>query len=327
MLGASINAKPLLEHVLAHGLDFESVEEMHEADCVHFRPLFAHLLKEVFLDGAHLALTLELALDEKSCGKSFATFGAHEVHLVGRLGDILDILVGLAEGAAHLDLEVDDLFDFLVCALEGGDEILVANLAGGAFHHEELAAQTRIEEVDIALGLLLVRGVDHPLAVDAPDAHAADGTHERNLGDVQGCRSGVHGEEVAFTRSVGLYQGGVHLHIVVVTIREQGADGAVAHAGGEDFLARRARFTLEESAGELARGIELLAIFALEREEVYPLARRIRVCDGREDRRIAVTDRDCPGGLLRQEPGLYHQIGAGDVDFELFRSFHWYSLS
>ena len=295
---------------------------MHEADGVDLRPLLADLLEQVLLDGAHLALALQLALDEQRRGEGLAALGADEVHLVLRLRDVVDVLVGLAERAAHLDLEVDDLLDFLVRALECRHEVLVADLAGGALHHEELAAQAGVEEVDVALLLLLVRGVDDPLAVDAADADAADRAHERDLADVQRGRGGVDGEEVGLARAVALDQHAVHLHVVVVAVGEQRADRTVAHAGREYLLRGGTRLALEEAAGELARRVELLAVLALEREEVDALARRVRVGDGREHGRVAVAHGDGAGGLLRQEAGLYHEVCPRDVDLELLGIFH-----
>ena len=288
VLGATVDAKALLEHVLADGLDLERIEEMHETDGIHLGPLLGDLLEQVFLDGGNLALALELALYEKRGRESLAALLAHEVHLVRRLRNIDDDLVGLAEGAAHLDLEIDDLLDLFMGALESRDEILVADLGRGTFHHQELAANAGVEEIDVALGLLLMGRVDHPLPVDAADAHAADRAHERNLGDVKRGGRRVDGEEVGLARTVALDERRVHLDVVVVSVGEERTDRTVAHAGREDLLARRARLALEEAAGELARGVELLAILALQGEEVYPLARRIRICDRREDGRVTV---------------------------------------
>ena len=130
VLGAAINTKALLQHVLAYRLDLERVEEMHEADSVNLGPLLGDLLEQILLDGRDLALTLQLALDEQRRRKGLSALGTHEVHLVRRLRDILDVLVRLAERTAHLNLKVDDLLDLLVGALQGGDEVLVGNLRG-----------------------------------------------------------------------------------------------------------------------------------------------------------------------------------------------------
>ena len=196
-------------------------------------------------------------------------------------------------------------------ALEGGDEILVADFRGGALHHEELAADAGVEEVDVALGLLLVGRVDDPLAVDTANAHASDRAHERDLGDVE--RGGRR----------GLDERRVDLDVVVVAVGEERTDRTVAHAGREDLLARRTRFALEEPAGELARRVELLAILALQREEVDPFPGRVGVGDRRKDGRVTVRDGDGSGGLLRQEPGLDHEVRPRDVDLELLCSLHF----
>ena len=280
VLRTAVDALAVLKHVVAHCFDLEGVKEVHETDGVDLGPLLGDLLQEILLNRGNLALTLQLALDEQRRGESLATLGTHEVHLVLRLRNVDDLLVGLAERTAHLNLKVDDLLDFLMGALEGRDEILVGNLCGGPLHHEELAADARVEKIDVALGLLVVRGVDDPLSVDAADAYAADRAHERDLADVKRRRGRVHSEEVCLARSVGLDEHGVDLHIVVVAVGEERTDRTVAHAGREDLLRAGTRLTLEESAGELARGVELLAVLALEREEIDPLARRIGVRHG-----------------------------------------------
>ncbi len=327
VLGAAVDAQPLLQHVLAHGLDLERIEKVHETDRVDFRPLLGDLLEEVFLDDRDLALALQLALDEQGRRESLAAFLAHEVHLVRRLGDVLDHLVRLAQRAAHFELEVNDLDDLLMRTLERGDEVLIADFGGGTFHHQELVAQPRVQEVDVALRLLLVGRIDHPLSVDAADAHAPDRTHERNLADVQRRGRGVHRQKVRLARAVGLDQRRIDLHIVVVPLREERADRPVAHARGQDFLARRARLALEESAGELARRVELLAVFALQREEIDPFPRRIRIRDRREDGRVTVRNGDGPCRLLRQKPGLDHEVRPRDVDLELLCTLHLFVFS
>ena len=135
-------------------------------------------------------------------------------------------------------------------------------------------------------------------------------------------RSGVHCEEVALARSVGLNQSRVDLDVVVISVGEERTDGAVAHASGENLLARRTCFTLEEAARELTRGVELLAILTLQREEIDSFARRVSIRDRREDGRITVGYGDGSGGLLRQKPGLDHEVRPRDVDLELFCTLH-----
>ena len=60
----------------------------------------------------------------------------------------------------------------------------------------------------------------------------------------------------------------MHLDFVVPSLGEQGPDGPVNHAAGEDFLFRGAAFALEVTAGKPARCSGLLAIIHREREEI-----------------------------------------------------------
>ena len=164
--------------------------------------------------------------------------------------------------------------------------------------------------------------VDDPLAVNAADADAPDRAHERNLADVERRRSRIHRQEVRLTRTVALDERAVHLDVVVVAVGEERTDRTVAHAGRQDLLGGRTRLALEEAARELARRVKLLTILALKREEVDALPRRIGVGHRREDGVVTVRNGDGPGRLLRQEPGLDHEVRPRDVDLELLCTLH-----
>ena len=173
-------------------------------------------------------------------------------------------------------------------ALQRGDKVFVADFSGGAFHHKELAAKTGIKKIDIALSLLLVSRVDNPLAVDTTDANATDWAHKRDFTDVKSCRGSIHSEEIAFAGAIALDESRIDLNIIVVTFREERADRTIAHTSGENLLARRARFTLEEAAGKLTCSVKLLTILTLKREEINPLAWSIGVGNSRKDCSITV---------------------------------------
>ena len=88
------------------------------------------------------------------------------------------------------------------------------------------------------------------------------------------------------------------LDLVDESFREEGADGTVHHPHGEHFLLVRSAFTLAESAGELARRGQLLAVIALEWEEVDSRS-GVRPDAGGQDGGIGVTRHDG----ARREPG------------------------
>ena len=320
VLGAPVDTLAALEEVRAHRLNLQRVEEVNELhivdDPVATLVLAILLLaggEKLIADGLDGALALELAGDNQRIGQLGTAQATDEVHLLRILRLILDHLVRLAQGAAHLNLQVDNLLDLLVGALHRGQEVRLGDLRGRAFHHQELAAQAGIEQVEIRLGTLLVRGVDDPLALDAPNAHAANRAHKRNIRDVQRGRSGIHRQHIALVLPIAGDEHRVDLHIIIVTIGEERADRTIAHTRGEDFLLRGARLALEEAPGEAPGRVILLAILALQREEVDPFARLIGARHGRKDRRIAHRHNDRTRGLLRQQPRLNRELLAGNL--------------
>ena len=329
VLGAAVDALAALEEVRADGLDLQGVEEVDELDVVD-DPLAVLVLavlvlaggEELVADGLHGGLALQLAGDDEGVGQAGAGEAADEAHLLGVLGLVGNDLVGLAQGAAHLDLQVDDLLDLLMGALHRGQEVGLGNLLGGALHHEELAAQAGVEQVQVGFLALGVGGVDDPFAVDAADAHAANRAHEGHLGDVERGGGRVHGADVAVDLAVAAHQHGVDLDVVVVAVGEERADGAVAHARRQRLLLGGARLALEEAAREAARRVELLAVLALQREEVDALARLVRAGHGAEDAGVADGDDHGAGGLTRQEARLDGELPPGDLRGELLAVLH-----
>ena len=63
------------------------------------------------------------------------------------------------------------------------------------------------------------------------------------------------------------------LGLVAPAVGEERTDGPVDEAAGEHFLLGRLAFTLEEPAGDAARGVGVLLVVDGERKEVDPFAR------------------------------------------------------
>ena len=102
---------------------------------------------------------------------------------------------------------------------------------------------------------------------------------------------------------VGRDRAGLDLDLVAVAGREQRPDRPVDQPGGEDLLGRGPPLALDEAAGELARGVDLLAIVDRQREEVEPLAAG-GDDGGDQGHRVAEADDDGAAGLLGQLAGL-----------------------
>ena len=288
IVGAAVDALAVLQEVLAHQVDFHLVEEPDKGfGRDFFGPLFLGLFEQVILDGRDLFLALELVGNQQGRAQRLAAVRIEECHffLIGLL--FRDHFLGLAENLAQFDLGVDDLDDLFVAAFHRRQEILFGDFVGAALHHQKTLASSDIYQVQIALVTHVMRGVDHEFAVDAPDADTADRTHEGHFGYVQRGGGGIDRQDVGFVESVGRNDHAVDLDIVKISGREKGTDRTVDVAGGQDFLFRRTRLTLEITAGKTSGRIEFLAIFDLQREEIDALPRFIRIGDCAKNHGIA----------------------------------------
>ena len=110
-------------------------------------------------------------------------------------------------------------------------------------------------------------------------------------------------ENVGIVLAVGRDRSRLNLDLVAIPVGEERPDRPVDQPGGEDFLGGRASLALDEAAGELARGVGLLAIVDGEREEVEPFA--ARTGHARDERHgVAQSDDHGPGGLLGESSRL-----------------------
>ncbi len=178
----------------------------------------------------------------------------------GRLA--ADLLDQLADQVADLDVEV-------VAALDGGDDVILRQGLGGAFDHDDGVARAADHQVQLAGGALFVAGVDDELVIDQAHAATARRAQEGGAADAQRGRAADHAQDVRVVVRVGAQHPREDLDLVLIAVREQGAQRPVDQAAGQDLLGRGAALPLDDSAGELARRILLLAILHAQREEVH----------------------------------------------------------
>ena len=97
---------------------------------------------------------------------------------------------------------------------------------------------------------------------------------------------------------------------------EERADRPVDQPRRQDFLGRRPPLALDEAAGELAGGVDLLAVVDRQREEVEALAAGAGH-DGDERHGVADPDDHGAAGLLGEVAGLDAQDLAADISLDL----------
>ncbi len=138
-----------------------------------------------------------------------------------------------------------------------------------------------------------------------------NGTPDR----VSAAEDGDEGEDVRVVLHIVRKHGNDDLRLVLEAFDEQRTDRPVDEAGGERLLLGGTAFTLEEAAGDLARGVGLLLVVHGEGEEVDAGLRGLRGNDGGEHAGLAVLGVNGCVGLAGDAPRLQRQLASTPVNF------------
>ena len=209
-----------------------------------------------------------------------------------------DLLVGGV--ARHDAVEHGVVVHFVGARLDHGDQV-----GGGGDGHMHLGALR-----------LLMGGVDNIFAVHQADDDAGNRAVPRDVGNGDGDRGADHGGD--FRRAVGIHRhdGADHGHVVAHILGEEGTDGPVDDAGGQDGLLARAALATLEGAGDFAHGIHFFLIVHRQGEEVHAFPRLVRRGDGAQQDGFAIADEAGAAGQLGQLAGFHHEGPAGQGGFK-----------
>jgi hypothetical protein len=261
--------------------------------------------QELRLDRLHAGVGLDLArhlhgLEQRT---RHLLLGPRHEPGIEDLGSERPLL--LAGLLLQLALHGDDLLDRVVARGQGLEHDVLADLVGARLHHHDRLVGAGHHEVERALGAQLGRGrVDHGLPVPVAHAHGGHGSGERDLGEDEGGAGAGDGEGVGVVLEVGGEEQPDDLRLVVVALREERPQRAVDHARGQDLLLVGPALALEEAAGDLARGVRVLAIVDGEGQEVRA---RLHVALGvgrRQHDRVPEPHHHRPVRLLGHPPRL-----------------------
>jgi len=219
--------------------------------------------------------------------------------------------LGLGVHRGELALGGDDRLDGLLGVLEGGDEVGLGQLVGGAFDHHHVVLVADVDEIEVGVVLLLVGGIDDEATFDTTDADAGDRAVPRDVGAEERGGGAVHHEDVGVVDLVGREQQADHLDFIEEAFGEERAQRAVAEAGGQDLLVGGLAFAAEVAAREAAGGGELLAVVDGQGEEVLVGGAEILGGGGRhEERGLSLADGDGAVGETGDGAGA-----DGDTEF------------
>ena len=226
------------------------------------------LSMQAVIDGAHTLITDVLII-----GIHGSTDILDEFILDGFEEIVIDLLGFKGElGLANLGLDFLDEGNHLLhlgkALHDGFQHGIVIHLIGASLDHADLFGGTGHGELKIALLALLGIGGEDDLAIYQADIDTSNGPIPRNIGDGQCHGSTDHTSDFRHTVGINGENGHHNGNIVAHILGEQRTDGTIYHAAGKHGLIAGAAFPLQEGAGDLAHGIQLLFKIDGKRQEI-----------------------------------------------------------
>ncbi len=221
----------------------------------------------------------------------------------------------LGAGLGQLDDRVDHRLKALMSEGDGAEHGLLGKLLSFQFDHQHAFLGAGHHQVE--LRALHVGGgrIEHVLAVDIADPSASDRPHERDPGNGQRRRGSNHGDDVGIILQIVTQHGADDLRLIEEARDEERADRPVDEAGDQRLLLRRAAFTLEEAARDLAGGEGLFLVVDGQRKEILAGALCLGGDRGAQHGRLAVGGEHRAIGLAGDPTSLQHEAASAPIQF------------
>ena len=261
---------------------------------VHQQPaaddLLLDLVDQLLHDGRDLGvLGLELSDDGILNGNHagvadvliIGVQSGHDVLLAEGEDLVEHIVIQIAGGVLELGLadvsddgvdEDQQLLDLGVSLHDGLEHGVVVHFLGACLDHDHLLHGSGHGQLQIAHLALSLGGVDHDLTVHETHEHAADGAVPRNVGDGEGDGSTDHSGDLGGAVVIHGHDGEGQSHVVAQILGEQGTDGTVDDAGGQNGLLGGLTLALQITAGDLTGSVHSLVEVHGQGQEVDAVA-------------------------------------------------------
>ena len=294
---AAVGTNAFLEDAGAHDLFVDVIQRIADFLLAAFE-LLGEMLERFLLDLllARLALvTVEGFEDPLAALERIFAHGRIDV-LAGDLHEHFALF--LADFGSDLLLQRDDGLDLLMSEQNRLEHGFFGNLVRARFDHHHGVLRAGDGQVQVALFALLVVRVKDELAVHKTHLRRADRAAEGDIGNHQSGACADHGRN--FRRQVRIHgkHGGHYLHVVAHALGEERAQRTVDQAGSQRGLLRGTAFALDEAAGDLAHGVQLLFKIAAEREEVNAITGLVAHRGANEHGGVAIANKHRAAGLL-----------------------------
>ena len=226
-----------------------------------------------------------------------------------------ELLLGLADLAYDVLLELDDALDLLVGEEDGLEHDFLAHFVGARLDHQHGflgAGHGQIQSADFAL---LLGGIDNELVVHKADVDRAYGAGEGDLADAQGGGSADHGGSLGRAVKIDAHHGGGDRHVVPHSLGEEGTQGTVDQAAGQYGLFAGTAFAPVPGTGDVAYGIQLFLIVHAQREEVDAGTDGLAYGGVDQHGGVAVAHEGAAGGLF----GVFAELQSERASAQLHR--------
>ena len=184
-----------------------------------------------------------------------------------------DFALRLADFLCQLADDGTNLLDLAMAELDRVDHFFFRRFLRARLDHHNAFGGADDHDVQLRGTHLVVRRVHDVLSIHQSNAHCANRTIERNIGDGQRRRSAVNAADIGIILRVCREHHRNDLGLAAEALGEQRADGAIDLAASEDFFFARPAFTLDESPGETSAGVGVFAVVHGQREKVDSLSR------------------------------------------------------
>src|SRR5262249_13250414 len=191
----------------------------------------------------------------------------------------------------------NDFLDLRMPKFESLDHSIFADFERAGLHYYDGFFGRRDDDIQRAGLLLGNRRVGNELPIEQADANGGDRGGKRQVRAIRGRSSSSDGNDIRVVFAVCSKNQRVDLGFIAPRFREERAHRSVNQARDEDFTLGRTAFALEEAAGNLARGIGVLAIVNGQGEKVFVI-RLWRHDGGIENYCVAIFGNNGSIGLL-----------------------------
>ena len=181
---------------------------------------------------------------------------------------------------------------------DGVEHDLFGHLFHLAFDHQDVVDRSAHHDVQIGVGVLRERRIDHELPVDPRHAHLGNRAAERNVRNGQRSRRGQPSQRIGHDIFIGGNQVDGNEYFRMEIRREQRPQRAVDQTRYENFVIRRTAFPFQEPAGETTAGCVFFLVFNRQRHKIAVVLSLFGCRHRSEQHGVALFDNNRTVGLF-----------------------------